>query len=206
MNSSAVPSASPRGRVQFILLAVLFFFPLLVSYALYFWFPEFRPTGKTNYGGLVVPARPLPVLKLINAKQEALDVTVFQGRWTYVLLAGRDCDETCLRDLVMTRQVRIAVNEKRSRVQRILVLADPANLDTLAKRLAPEHPDLRVLGEAGAPGARLADVLLPSDAAAYLIDPHGNWLMVYRRGGETQADFKGMQKDINKLLRLSQIG
>ncbi|MGQ0501434.1 MAG: hypothetical protein ACT4P0_02320 [Panacagrimonas sp.] len=192
--------------MQFILLAVLFFFPLLISYALYFWFPEFRPTGKTNYGELVDPARPLPALSLTNVRHEALDGTFFQGRWTYVVLAGADCDPGCLRELVMTRQVRIAMNEKRSRVQRVLVLGDPANLEAIAGRLRPEHPDLHVLGEAGAVGARLSDVLQPGDAAAYLVDPHGNWLMVYRRGGETQADFKGMQKDLSKLLRLSQIG
>ncbi|MGQ0696605.1 MAG: hypothetical protein ACT4PZ_00040 [Panacagrimonas sp.] len=207
MNSPAATNASaPRGRVQFLLLATLFFFPLLISYALYFWFPEFRPTGRTNYGELIIPARPLPELRLTNAKGEPLDQAVFRGRWSYVLLAGSDCNEACLRDLVMTRQVRLVMNEKRSRIQRLLVLDDAATVAPLAARLAPEHPDLRVLGEAGASGARLSDFLQPREATAYLVDPLGNWLMVYRRGADTQSDFKGMKKDIGKLLRLSQIG
>ena len=55
-------------------------------------------------------------------------------------------------------------------------------------------------------GARLADFLQPAGASAYLVDPNGNWLLVYPSGLATQDQFKGMQKDIKKLLRLSQIG
>jgi hypothetical protein len=205
---AASPSspAQPRGRVQFLLLATLFFFPLLASYVLYFWFPELRPSGTTNYGQLIHPARPAPALSLVDAKGEALDEATFRVRWSYVVLGGADCDDACRRNLVMTRQVRTSVNEKRSRIQRVLVLADATAVPRVAAALAPEHPDLRVLGDTGAPGARLSDFLQPPGAAAYLLDPHANWLLFYPAGGETQTDFKGMQKDIKKLLRLSQIG
>jgi hypothetical protein len=204
-SSSSSPTA-PRGRLQFLLLATLFFFPLLASYVLYFWFPDLRPSGTTNYGQLINPARPAPDLTLVDAKGAALDEQTFGVRWSYVVLAGTDCDELCRRNLVMTRQVRVAMNEKRSRIQRVLVLSDPAAVPRVAAALAPEHPDLRVLGDTGAPGARLSDFLQPAGAASYLLDPHANWLLFYPAGGETQADFKGMQKDIKKLLRLSQIG
>lgn len=210
MNSPAASSSStpgaPRGRVQFLLLATLFFFPLLLSYVLYFWFPDLRPSGTTNYGQLVNPARPAPTLALVDAKGAALDEKAFRIRWSYVVLAGADCDDACRRNLVMTRQVRTAMNEKRSRIQRVLVLSDPTAVARVAAALASEHPDLRVLGDTGAPGARLSDFLQPPGAASYLFDPHANWLLVYPAGGETQTDFKGMQKDIKKLLRLSQIG
>lgn len=207
MTSTAAPASNPRGRAQFLLLATLFFVPLMGSYALYFWFPEYRPTGRTNYGELVDPARPLPgTLRFLDARGGALDLEAFRGRWTYVVTAGSDCEETCLHKLVMTRQVRLAMNEKRSRIQRVLLVGDAAAAAPLAARLAPEHPDLRVLVDAGDPGARLADVLQPSAAAAYLVDPNGNWMMVYPAGRELQTDFKGMQNDIKRLLKLSQIG
>ncbi|MGH8519682.1 MAG: hypothetical protein ACREUE_19685 [Panacagrimonas sp.] len=192
--------------MQFLLLATLFFFPLLLSYVLYFWFPDLRPSGTTNYGQLVSPARPAPALSLIDAKGATLDEATLRVRWSYVVLAASDCTEACRHDLLMTRQVRLATNEKRSRIQRLLVLSDPAAVPRVAAALSAEHPDLRVLGDLGTPGARLSDFLQPAGAASYLLDPHANWLMVYPAGGETQADFKGMQKDIKKLLRLSQIG
>jgi hypothetical protein len=209
VNTPAAPATSPgapRGRVQFLLLATLFFFPLLASYVLYFWFPDLRPSGTTNYGELINPARPAPTLSLVDAKGAVLDEATFRIRWSYVVLAGADCDDACSRNLVMTRQVRASMNEKRSRVQRVLVLSDPTAVARVAAALAAEHPDLRVLGDAGTPGARLSDFLQPPGAAAYVLDPLANWLLVYPSGGETQADFKGMQKDMKRLLRLSQIG
>ncbi len=206
MNTTVVPPNTPRGRTQFLLLATLFFFPLLISYVLYFWFPDIRPSGTTNYGQLINPALPAPPLTLVDDKGTAVDESVFRIRWSYVVLAGSECDEHCLRNLVMTRQVRLAVNEKRSRVQRVLVLSDPAAVAGVEARLKPEHPELRVIADTGAAGKRLSDFLQPAGAASYLLDPHGNWLLVYPSGGETQTDFKGMQKDLKKLLRLSQIG
>ncbi len=206
MNTPAATPNVPRGRTQFLLLATLFFFPLLISYVLYFWFPGVRPSHTTNYGQLINPALPVPPLSLVDGKGAPFGEPVFAIRWSYVLLAGSDCDEQCQRNLVMTRQVRLAMNEKRSRIQRVLVLSDAAAVASVEARLKPEHPELRVVADTGEPGKRLSDFLQPAGAAAYLLDPHGNWLLVYPAGGDMQTDFKGMQKDIKKLLRLSQIG
>lgn len=204
MTTTAVNA--PRGRIQFLLLALLFFFPLLASYALYFLFPEYRPSGATNYGQLVNPALPAPELKLLDTRGVAQDQAVLRGRWTYVVLADGDCDQTCEHRLVLLRQVRLIMNEKRSRVQRLLVLEGAADAAGVAAKLAKEHPDLHVLSEAAAPGARLSDFLQPRGAGAYLLDPHGNWLMVYPLTADVPTDFKGVQKDLKRLLKLSQIG
>ncbi|MGQ0618758.1 MAG: hypothetical protein ACT4QA_02390 [Panacagrimonas sp.] len=212
MNVPASPAAgaSPRGRLQFILLATLFFFPLLASYALYFLFPDLRPSGTVNYGELVLPTRTLPdALSFLDARGEALDTAqLVDRRWTYVVLAGEgDCaDAPCLNALIMTRQVRLATNEKRSRVQRVLVLAQGNDVEAISTRLAREHPDLRVVAETGDAGARLSTLLVTQPAPIHLIDPLGNWVMRYPGGREKQTDFKGMNKDLGKLLRLSQIG
>lgn len=206
MNTTVAPTQSPRGRTQFLLLAMLFFLPLAASYVLYFWFPQLRPSGTTNFGELITPAQPVPTLSLLDAEGQVRDEKLFTVRWSYVVLAGSACEERCLKDLVMTRQVRAIMNEKRSRIQRVLVLSDAGAVATVAAQLKAEHPDLQVLADQGAPGRRLSDFLQPADASAYLLDPHGNWLLVYPAGLETQVQFKGMQKDIKKLLRLSQIG
>ena len=209
MNTSAASSQAPRGRVQLLLLATLFFFPLLISYGLYYLFPQFQPEDKVNYGELVDPARPQPEMQLVEAGPEAGespgDETLFRGRWTYIVRAGSRCDQACLRALVMVRQVRLAMNEKRSRIQRVLVLSDPAAVETVAAELASEHPDLRVVAET-TEVAVLDTFLQPAGAAIHLSDPLGNWMMFYPELTETQTDFKGLQKDIKRLLRLSVIG
>lgn len=205
---SSAAGAAPRGRLQLILLATLFFFPLLASYALYFLFPDLRPSGTVNYGDLVLPTQTLPDhLSFLDAKGEALDTAkVLRHRWTYVVVTGDDCADECLRALIMTRQVRAATNEKRSRVQRVLVLTQGGNLEALVARLAPEHPDLQIVAETGDAGQRLSAILAAKPAPIKLIDPLGNWVLSYPAGRDTQADFKGLSKDLAKLLRISQIG
>ena len=206
--NAAAPSA-PRGRLQLILLATLFLFPLLASYAVYFWFPDLRPTGTTNYGQLLHPAQPVPVLGLVDAQGQGIDETAFKGRWTYVVRATTStCEDECLRALIMTRQVRLSLNEKRPRVHRILIAPDAASASQLSDDLAGEHPDLQVLAEQDTHS--LGDFLDQQSATIYLFDPLGNWLMTYPNllPGEagTQEDFKGIRKDIKKLLKISQIG
>lgn len=203
--STTTTEARPRGRVQFLLLATLFFVPLMASYILYFAFPEARPSGTTNYGQLITPALPIPELRLVDAQGAALDSAALRGRWSYVVTAAA-CDAACLEILVLTRQVRLITNEKRSRVQRVLLLQDAALVPATARSLAVEHPDLRVYADQGGPGQRLEELFVRHPGALYLLDPLGNWLMTYPAGNDVQADFKGLKKDLLKLLRLSQIG
>ncbi len=196
-----------RGRVQFLLLATLFFAPLLAAFVLYFYAPELRPQGTTNYGELVTPARPLPPLQLVDADGKPAGEGAVRGKWSLLYVGAVDCDAACDERLITVRQSRLALNEKRERVRRIYVAPDLAALNAVKTRDAAQHPDMLWLADTAAPGARLADFLEAKDAGAiYLLDPLGNWLMVYRSGRPVQDDFKGLQKDIKKLLRLSQIG
>ena len=102
MNDSAGGAGARRlrGRLQFLLLAVLFFGPLLAAYVMYFYMPH--PQAGTNYGELVLPTRPTDGLSLIDAQGRLAPELLRGGRWSLVLLAGRDCNEPCLQRLVMT--------------------------------------------------------------------------------------------------------
>lgn len=170
-------------------LFLLFFLPIFGAIGLFFYFPEWIPSGKTNYGDLVAPARPAP------AFAEPL-----KGRWTYVQRVGASCEADCLRTLVQFRQIRLALNEKRERVQRVVLAPTQALADTLSVALKAEHPDLKILVVAD-DSARA--FFAPREAhAVYLLDPNGNWLMTYPSGAES----RGIYKDIKRLLKLSQIG
>ena len=177
---------STRVLLPLFLLVVL---PIFGAMALYFYFPAWIPAAKTNHGELMAPARPAP------AFAEPL-----KGRWTYVQLTGATCEAECLETLAKFRQIRLALNEKRERVQRVLLVPDEPAAVALKAALNGEHPDLIVQAEA-AGAART--FFAPSDArAVYLLDPNGNWLMTYPAVSES----RGIFKDIKRLLKLSQIG
>ncbi len=198
--------ARVRGRQQFLLLATLFFAPLLAAIVLYFFAPELRPTGHTNYGQLVEPAHPLPPLALRDAEGAIADDGALRGKWSFVYIGLQDCDEACEQKLYQIRQTRTLLNEKRLRVQRVYVAPDLAALRSVKQRLGAEHPDLQFLVEPSQ-GQTLrqvfSEVLPQADAQTlYLIDPLGNWMMVY----PGPSEYKGILKDIKRLLRVSQIG
>lgn len=195
-------SAQTAGRRQFLLLAALFAAPIIAAVVLYN-VPELQPKGRTQYGELVTPARPLPELQLLDADGKPAAPEAFLGRWTLFYLGAGPCERSCEDKLFQVRQVRTLLNEKRLRVQRVYLAEDAAALAAIKGRLGAGHPDLRYFSEAGPAGARARDFFQPSDPdAIYLVDPLGNWLMVY----PAASDYKGMLKDIKKLLRQSQIG
>lgn len=194
---------SGRGRGPFLLLAVLFFAPLVAAMLLYFVWPQFQPKGRTNYGELVTPAQPLPMFSFTDAAGAPRDSSVFKGRWSFVYLGGSSCDEACVAKIIQIRQTRTLLNEKRQRVQRIYLAPDATALDAARKKFGGEQPDLLYLADTSAAGQRATDFFKPTDAQAlYLVDPHGNWLMVYPGA----AEYQGILKDIKQLLKLSQIG
>ncbi len=193
----------PRSRGQFYLLVVLFFGPLLAAVLLYFAFPDFQPHARTNYGELINPARPLPApLALLDADAKPLDREALRGRWTYLYLGQATCDKACADKLYQIRQIRTLLNEKQPRVQRVYLAPDAAALPALRAQLHETHPDLHFYAEADTTQTLRAFFKGGDPQALYLIDPLGNWLMVYPAAAESP----GILKDIKKLLRISQIG
>jgi cytochrome oxidase Cu insertion factor (SCO1/SenC/PrrC family) len=190
-----------RGRLKLLLLALLFAAPLALAWLAYFGVPSLRPEGRLNYGTLIEPIRPLPALQLVDGAGAAVPEAL-RGKWSLLYLAGGACDATCASRLYVTRQVRLALAKNRERVQRVYLAPDAATL-AAARGLTAEHHDLVLLADGGAPGRRAADFFQPADAhAVYLIDPLGNWVMLYT--GELEP--KGLHRDLRKLLRFSQVG
>jgi hypothetical protein len=192
-------NAPGRGRWKLLLLAALFFAPVIAAVAIYFYFPQFAPGGRVNYGTLISPARAVPQLGLVDADGAAAPA-VLRGKWSLVYLAGEACDDACRARLVLTRQVRLALGEKRTRVQRVYLAPTVAAAAAARTALAAEHPDLAFVAASGAAAAQFFQPADPN--ALYLLDPLGNWLMVYTG----TIEHKGLHRDLKKLLRISQVG
>ncbi|MFP5357302.1 MAG: SCO family protein [Gammaproteobacteria bacterium] len=197
MNTSVV-----RGRTQFLLLALLFAAPLIAACVLYFFLPAAQPEGRTNYGELIAPARPAPAFRWLDASGHPVEDSVLRGRWSYLYLGTTACGDDCAQKLYQIRQIRLLLNEKRLRVQRVYVAPDLAALQAARERLSADHPDLIFLTPAPESPAPL-DFFSPQEPQAlYLLDPLANWMMRYPAAAESP----GILKDIKRLLRLSQIG
>src|ERR1700728_3774313 len=78
MNAHGVGARSKRGLLLWLML--LFFAPLLFSFLVYYG-SNWRPTGHTNHGTLIEPARPLPQVALPSASP-----TFLTGKWSLLYI------------------------------------------------------------------------------------------------------------------------
>lgn len=203
---NTTPAEPKPNRRPFLIVLLIFTAPLLAAYAVYFLFPGLRPSGTTNYGQLVHPARPLPALSLQDADGKAADVAVFKGKWDMVYLAPAECAQACQTAVHLSRQVRTSLDRNARRLQRIYLAPDAQSLAAAKAMFAAEHPDLLFLADTAAPGSRAADFFQPAAPdALYMVDPLGNWFMLYPPKPDPITDFKGIGKDLKKLMNQSQI-
>jgi hypothetical protein len=187
--SAIVPPPPAPNRRILALLAVAFFAPLGLSFALYYG-SSWRPAGHTNHGVLIQPPRPLPATG-----------GVFTGKWSLVYVGAGDCDAACRQALYVMRQTHLGLGHLLPRVQRVFIVTEQCCDRAWLER---ENPGLITLEPS--PGERAA--LLAQFPAAqraamlYIVDPHGNLMMRYDQG----ANPRGLHEDLEKLLSLSHIG
>ena len=193
------PSHWRRYRTLYLLLAVCVA-PVVASYTAYYLLP---PSGRTNYGALVEPQRPLPALSLQRLDGTPVAAASLRGSWLMVQIGGGACDAACERRLWQMRQVRLTTGKDADRVQRVWLIIDEAPLATSVMREYDGTLFLRARADEVAAflplpaqtGASLADHI-------WLIDPLGNLMMRWPR----DADPSRMKKDLIKLLKVSGIG
>jgi len=196
---------SGRSRRQLWLLIAIFFAPLATAFLLYYGLEGWRPSGSTNQGELIQPARTLPAFALPTLEGTMFESESLRGKWNLVYIGDGQCGQRCRDALVLMRQSRLALNEDLARVQRIFLTTahccDQAYLQS-------EHPGL-IIAQAGTPAGQPLLRVFPGTPAVgtevgyiYIIDPLGNLMMRYA----PEAPRKALLEDLEKLLKLSHIG
>ncbi|ULQ47145.1 hypothetical protein JN531_002400 [Flagellatimonas centrodinii] len=192
-----------KGRVQFLLLAALFAAPLIAAWVLYFVRPDWQPQGRTNYGALVQPVQALPEsLAWVDAEGTAQGYALVRGRWSLVMPVGDSCDEICATRVHDYRQMRLLLNEKRLRVQRLLLATAPEALPELKAQLAADNPQMHLLAPSSPDDVAASHFSGQPAGSVFVVDPLGNVMMVF----PPDPDLKKVLRDIKRLLRLSQVG
>jgi cytochrome oxidase Cu insertion factor (SCO1/SenC/PrrC family) len=183
-----------RSRLILLLIALLFFAPLLLSFYLYYG-AHWRPVGQTNHGTLIQPPRPLPT---------AGTAAVLRGKWSLVFVGAGSCDQACRRTLYFIRQTHLGLAQLMPRVQQVFLVTTACCDDAYIER---EHPQLITVNLDSPDNAEAALLLaqFPAEQRAssvFIVDPKGNLMMRY----DAQASPKGLHEDLQKLLNLSHIG
>lgn len=196
--------APRRQRVQFVLLLLALFLPVILSSWLYF--TGWRPSGTKNFGELMQPARPLSELPLRSWEGQPTTLHALPRKWTLLYIAPAQCGGACEQALHNIRQVALAQGKERDRVQTVLVSGGEARA-WLNYVLKDQTGFIVLTGSPAELDAFTREFGRPQGPAVageriYLIDPLRNLSLSY----PANADPSGMRKDLKHLLKVSQIG
>jgi hypothetical protein len=195
----SVPDEARRsGRRQLLLVASIFIVPFAAAVALYFS-SDWRPVVNSQ-GTLIDPPRTLSAAGLRLSDGRPAPADVFEGKWS-ILHPADDCDGRAEALFEELGRVRAALDKDAPRVRRVLL-----HDGTCAGAAPPAaDTDLLVLAAAGPEGEAFLAAIPPAIDGApgiYLVDPHANLMMSYPATGSA----RGLLKDLERLLRLSNIG
>ena len=186
-----------RRYVPLYVLVAITVLPIAAAYFTYYVAP---PEGRTNYGTLLQPQRPVPDLQLTNVDGSRFDLRRLAGSWVFVMADSGQCDKPCADKLLMMRQQRTMTGKDRDRVERVWLVSDEEPLPIMLMR---EYEGTHFVR---APSPSLREFLvLPDTAGAqlqdhiWLIDPRGNLMLRWPRNPEVN----GIKRDIAKLLKVS---
>ncbi|WCM20223.1 cytochrome C oxidase subunit I [Paraburkholderia bryophila] len=189
-----------RGRWVLLLLAVICAAPIAVSYFTYY---VIKPAGgKTNYGTLVEPQRPIPESLTVTGEDgKPLKLATLRGKWLMISVDNSACDKACVTKLYFMRQIRTAQGPERERVVQVWLRTDAGNVGDVIQKAYPDT-DMLIADPAQ------VSAWLPSDTGTkvtdhiYLVDPNGNLMMRFPKD-PNPSKIKG---DVTKLLKWSTIG
>ncbi len=191
-------------RTKFVLIFLLFSIPFVGSTLVYvFW----RPSATANYGELISPVVVLPDtgLDVIDGGAATPDELArsLRGKWLLLTLASGKCTNDCEKNLYAMRQSRLMLGREQDRVLRVVLLNDEFLPEPDLKQkyagtvwLSPKTPGWRNMVE------RLAGEAAPGQPRIYGVDPLGNLFIRY----QSDPDIRRMNRDIQRVLKASQIG
>ena len=148
------------GRWKMVAVLLCCAAPVIASYFTYY---VVRPEGRSVYGQLVDPQRPVPSVVARAPDGAEVNLQSLKGQWLLVAVADASCDALCEQQLYLQRQLRETLGREKDRVDRVWLVYDAAPIpDRLANGLHGATV-LRV------PAAQIAQWLAPE--AGHAIAP-----------------------------------
>ena len=151
VHSTPDPAAQQRtraGRLRMLLVLLVCAAPVVASYLTYY---VIRPQGRSNYGTLIDPQRPLPsatALPLQDLRGQVVDPASLRRQWLLVVVAGGDCDARCEQLLYAQRQLREMLGKDKDRLDRVWLVDDAQAVREAVRPALANATVLRVPREA----------------------------------------------------------
>lgn len=194
------PSDGPKRNLWPLWAMTAVFAAPVVATWFYFFYPQYLPDDRSNWGELLDPVIPLTAaLRLTTPSGEPFDISALSGAWTMVYLTSGGCDEPCVDRLIHLRQIRLGLGESRRLVERMLLIGDPSgpvNQELMARAFEGMH-----VAQTDADGLTSLTAAIGDGndglGRVYLLDPLGRLMMRY----DADAPPDDTLNDMERLLK-----
>lgn len=192
------PRRRMSGRWKMLAVMLVCAAPVIASYLTYY---VIRPEGRSVFGELIQPARPVPDQVVMGMDGKPQNLQALKGQWLLISTAGGACDAGCEKHLYLQRQIRESLGREKDRLDWVWLVSDAVPVREALLPAVKGATLLRV-GE-----LQIAQWLSPAVGHLlpdhlYVVDPMGNWMLRF----PAQLDAAGAAKakrDIERLLRAS---
>ena len=179
-----------KSRLFLLLIFSACALPIAASLFVYY---VWKPAKFLNHGELM-ELKPLPAGSFVDSQGKEVTLQR-EGKWTLLVLDSGNCDAECRQRLYDVRQVWLAFELNKDRLQRVWAVSDDVKPDVAVLK---DHEGLAVV--------RANEVLIkffpqPSVGRIYLIDDRGNQVLRYLPKPEP----KRMIKDVSRLLLIKKM-
>jgi hypothetical protein len=181
-------SLPPSGHGKLLAMFLACSLPVLLAIFVFF---VIKPTGQANFGQLIHPARPMPVVSLLNAQGQAIALSQLKGQWLLVNVGSADCATDCAQHLFIQRQLREMLNKDKDRVDRVWLVTDDSAINPDVQPLLTDATVMRA--SASVLQAWLGDMSIDeAKQQLFVIDPQGHAML------RMPADMQGKQASAAK--------
>lgn len=186
------------GRWKMLLVLLVCAAPVIASYFTYY---VIRPEGRRNFGELIDPQRPIPVLTGTTLAGDQVNLQSLKGQWLFVSVAGGACDAMCAHHLYLQRQLREGLGKDKDRLDWVWLVNDDAPVNKDLQQALQNARVIRVSKQ------QLSAWLQPQKDHAlaehlYLVDPIGNWMMRFPARLDKEQ-FPKVKRDLERVMRAS---
>ena len=196
--SAADPVRTRSGRWKMLAVLLVCAAPVIASYFTYY---VIRPEGRSSYGTLVDPQRPMAEVSAQRLDGSSVPLASLQGQWLLVSAAGGACDSRCSDHLYLQRQLRESLGREKERLDWVWLVTDGVEPDAALRPALEQGSALRL------PREQVAQWLQPEAGAAledhlYIVDPQGHWMMRLPAAMDRSSAGRA-KRDLERLLRAS---
>ena len=194
-----------RNNTTLWIMVFLFGLPYLAAYFFYFNRDTINLGEQTNHGTIVHPAKPVTdkPLKLIDGTN--FQVSDLKGKWVMLSIGSSECKEACQDNIYKIRQIKKALAAEHKRVEKLYFLLDLDHIDSFRDNLK-DYKGMHVVSPEADDYTQYLSIFSIDNHTIndgiYIIDPLGNYMMMYPPGEEP----KNILKDMERLLKVSKIG